>query len=280
MDCKIQSGWCTQYPDSPFAPSQKRVLLSSNKDQSIWIFHLGQGRLRNGYGPSNAGLSRDNGLSASISLSFKQHLSGPFARKEALPLIDILVNFHLSIWIEVFPGLCHIIQQFFTVQTSLCSRVPFQLFRDAAIQLQQKIHTEPALGCYWSTFSPNQPAKGIAIKKFQKNVYLRILEIPKLFNSGNTSFMISSRSPQHHVLFSLQLSALCCGMGAFRTNDYTQYQSVSLSTSTSPASRESLQPSHSQPMDLQVLPRVDGYLSWQGDASPSLPPSPIHPPVT
>ena len=117
-------------------------------------------------------------------------------------------------------------------------------------------------------------------QKVPKNVYLRILEIPKLFNSGNTSFMISSRSPQHHVLFSLQLSALCCGMGAFRTNDYTQYQSVSLSTSTSPASRESLQPSHSQPMDLQVLPRVDGYLSWQGDASPALPPSPIHPPVT
>lgn len=279
---KIQSGWCTQYPDSPFAPSQKRVLLSSNKDQSIRIFHLGQGRLRNGYGPSNAGLSRDNGLRGSISLSFKQHLSGPFARKEALPLIDILANFHLSIWIEVFPGLCHIIQQFFTVQTSLCSRVPFQLFRDAAIQLQQKIHTEPALGCYWSTFSPNQLAKGIAgiaIKKFKKN-RLRILEIPKLFNSGNTSFMISSRSP--NIMFCSLCSWVPCAVewGHSVQTTTPNINPLVLVHTTSPASRESLQPSHSQPMDLQVLPRVDGYLSWQGDASPSLPPSPIHPPVT
>lgn len=97
----------------------------------------------------------------------------------------------------------------------------------------KKIHTEPALGCYWSTFSPNQLAEGIAgiaIKKFKKNVYLRILEIPKLFNSGNTSFMISKSLPQHYSLFSLQLSALCCGTGALRTDNYTQYQSVSLST--------------------------------------------------
>lgn len=173
MDCKIQSGWCTRFQihhlphpkeSPPFEQQGSKHLDFPPWPRKVteWVWT---------YGPSNAGLSRDNGLRGSISLSFKQHLSGPFARKEALPLIDILVNFHLSIWIEVFPGLCHIIQQFFTVQTCLCSRVPFQLFRDATIQLQQKIHTEPALGCYWSTFSPNQLAKGIAgiaIKKFKK----------------------------------------------------------------------------------------------------------------
>lgn len=90
--------------------------------------------------------------------------------------------------------------------------------------------------------------------------------------------MISSRSP--NIMFCSLCSWVPCAVEwGHSVQTTTPNINPLVVHTTSPASRESLQPSHSQPMDLQVLPRVDGYLSWQGDASPSLPPSPIHPPV-